>query len=410
MNNSTDYLNKYIYDWDFFNIMIGGESSLDTPNFIPHLSNIDQITEFIKSYGIDITDSVAHAELFGNFQEALQFIRKYFLKEGSVNGYDLSIPNSILMVTDIRSLFMLASSSNKILEEKLWAEVILKVVHTILHVDKDIRSRYFATVQTQILDRYYKNISRNSKEELLLKDANGNEIELVKFETKSKKTRDSVIIKLLHKAEHVAEELFDRIGIRIITKNKFDTLRVLKFLSMNNIVIPHNVKPSRSMNTLYDLEEFKSLYSKYLKTCIKNKTTEEEFLVEANKLLELCNNIKASDRNSNSLKNYHSIQFTCRQLIYYKNPLFNDIQAIRKMAREEENKESPLIKKIFNLDISKMAIELKFFYPYEIQIIDAESHNDNMHGEASHEKYKEKQVLAARNRVFKAFYKEGLLK
>jgi len=40
-----------------------------------------------------------------------------------------------------------------------------------------------------------------------------------------------------------------------------------------------------------------------------------------------------------------------------------------------------------------------FFFPYEMQIVDLKTHLENMFGRASHEKYKEKQLIAARKRV-----------
>ena len=57
-------------------------------------------------------------------------------------------------------------------------------------------------------------------------------IPLVSFETKSKKTRESIIIKLLHKQENVAEELFDRIGVRF-TKEKIPTDPITIFNNAN---------------------------------------------------------------------------------------------------------------------------------------------------------------------------------
>ena len=107
-----------------------------------------------------------------------------------------------------------------------------------MHVDKDLRSNYFSVIQTQIFDQFYRYVSRDENKELSFTSKDGKEkILLVDFETKSKKSRDSVIIKLLHKAEHVAEELFDRVGVRIITQNKLDSLRVMKFLIQNNVQV-----------------------------------------------------------------------------------------------------------------------------------------------------------------------------
>src|SRR5690606_35902358 len=206
------------------------------------------------------------------------------LREGNPDGLDLKIPNSLYMITDIGDLILLATGGleeESTYEERLWAEVILKVMHTILHADKDLRSNYFPVIQTQIFDRFYKHLTRDG-DQLFLGGADDKaKIPLVAFDTKAKKTRDSVIIKLLHKAENVAEEVFDRIGVRFITESRFDSLRVARHLIANNIVIPHNIKPSRSINTMVDLVSFKRRYGGILKKALRQDLSEKDFLLLA---------------------------------------------------------------------------------------------------------------------------------
>ena len=323
--NRPDYFEKYLFDWDLFDVVVGGKSALDTKFFMGKLYDEDRVNNFLRGYGLDPNDPVSRAELFGNFQEALQFIRRYFLKEGNPDGLDLKIPNSLYMLTDIGDLILLATGGleeDSSFDEKLWAEIILKVMHTILHADKDLRSNYFPVIQTQIFDRFYKHISRQGDQLFLGNSDSENKIKLVSFETKALKTRDSTIIKLLHKAENVAEELFDRIGVRFITETRFDTLRVVNHLIANNIVIPHNIKPSRSVNTIVNLTDFKRRYVASIKTAIRKEYTEEEFINLLEKEVQACAFDKAdsSDRNLHTKGGYQSLQFTCRQLVKYKNP------------------------------------------------------------------------------------------
>jgi len=396
-----DYLNKYIFDCDLFNVVVGGKSALDSRFLISQIYNVEQVNSFLKGYGLDPNDPVSRAELFGNFQEAMQFIRRYFLKEGDPEGLDMKIPNSLYMITDVRDLFLMATgNSESEHEERLWAEIVLKVMHTILHADKDLRSNYFNIIQTQIFDRFYKYLHRDSDNNLFLKHGEYN-IPLIDFETKSKKTRDSVIIKLLHKAENVAEELFDRVGIRFVTKSKFDCINVVKFLIEKNVVIPHNIKPSRSVNTIIDLEKFKKKYSGIVKMAIRNNLSEERFLAAVNREINECSFFEGteSERNAHTSKNYQSIQFTCRQLIKYKNPFLTEFLSIRKEAKKDAD--SPISQRIMNLDTSLIARDVRFFYPYEVQVVDDLSHNQNTQGEASHIEYKKAQRRSAMKRVFK---------
>lgn len=398
------YLSKYLFDWELLDVVVGGKSALDSKFFVGQMYNIDQVNQFLKGYGLDASDPVSRAELFGNFQEALQFIKRYFLKEGNPEGLDLQIPNAIYMITDISDLFLMATGNKEgaDVEETLWAEVILKVIHTILHTDKDLRSNYFNIIQTQIFDRFYKYLYRDKDNKLFLGvKGQGDGLPFIEFETKSKKTRDSVIIKLLHKAENVAEELFDRVGVRFITNSKFDSLRVIKFLLESNIVIPHNIKPSRSINTLIDTEQFKVKHNNLIKMAIRNNLSEERFLQAIEREANECQSFKeGDDKNEHSLADYQSLQFTCRQLIKYKNPFLYEFNDLRKLAREKET-EDELAKKILSMDVSLIARDIRFFYPYELQIVDLDSHKNNSSGEASHIEYKKSQVVSARNRVFK---------
>lgn len=399
------YLQKYMFDWEMLDVVVGGKSALDTKNFLGQMSTIDQVNQFLKGYGLDPNDHVTKAELFGNFQEAIQFIKRYFLKDGNPDGLDLKLPNSLLMISDITQLFLMAADDNpKKKEDRLWAEIILKVMHTIMHADKDLRSNYFNIVQTQIFDRFYKYIFRSSDDKLFI-GIKGSEmvVPLVDFETKSKKTRESVIIKLLHKAENVAEELFDRIGVRFVTNSRFDTLRVIRFLLEQNIVIPHNNKPSRAINTMIDLPRFKDAHQRVIKMALRNNLSEDRFVAAMERAIQECHlQGESNDRNKFTSKSYQSIQFTCRQLIEYKNPFLQEFNDLRRIAKPLAAEDNELARRVLSMDISLVARDIRFFYPYEIQIVDAEAFRENSQGDASHQEYKRQQVQSAMKRLFKA--------
>src|SRR5919108_575751 len=55
-------------------------------------------------------------------------------------------------------------------------------------------------------------------------------VDLVLFDTKPKKSRNSTLLKLLHKPENVAEDIFDRVGIRFIVQTPLSALQVVKYL------------------------------------------------------------------------------------------------------------------------------------------------------------------------------------
>lgn len=401
-HHRPDYLQDYGFNWETFDVVCSGKSSLDATNYLTELSEKTQVTDFLLGYGFDITDPVESAELFGIFQEALQFIKRYFLLEGNPAGLDLKVPHYLYSITNMSELFLAATgkSSFKLnTEESLWAGVVLKVMHTILHADKDLRYRYFSTIQQQIFDRFYKFIHRDEENRLFLKSEQGMTIPLYDFQTKAKKTRDSIIIKLLHKQENVAEELFDRIGMRIITYNKLDALRVIKFLHRNYVIMINNIKPSRSQNTLVDLGVLRKRTYTLYKESIRMQVSEDEFYQKLNNLIEDCSPIKPGHENRHSSDEYKAIHFTGRQLIKYRNPFMSSFNEVRKLALKD--KENPLSQALLNLDTSPISRDVRFFYPFEVQITDYESHLKNTQGEASHDEYKRSQLKSAMKRIFR---------
>jgi uncharacterized protein (TIGR04562 family) len=402
MTQRPSYLSEYGFNWETFDVVCSGKSSLDATNYLTEVYDKGQVTNFLNGYGFDINDPIESAELFGIFQEALQFIKRYFLKEGNPEGLDLKVPNYLYTITNISELFLAATgrSSFKLkTEEALWAGVVLKVMHTILHTDKDLRYRYFSTVQQQIFDRFYKFIHRDEENRLFLRSENGTSIPLFDFQTKAKKTRDSIIIKLLHKQENVAEELFDRIGVRLITYNKLDALRVIKFFHSNYVIMINNIKPSRSQNTLVDLGMLKKKTFNFYKETLRAGYPEDTFYQKLNQLIEECSPIDHRTENKHSFDEYHAIHFTGRQLIKYRNPFMASFNEVRKLALRD--KENPLSQALLNLDTSAISRDVRFFYPFEVQITDYESHLKNTQGEASHIEYKKSQLRSAMKRIFR---------
>lgn len=402
MGSRPEYLQDYAFNWETFDMICSGKSSLEGTSYLKDLVTKTDVANFLNGYGFDISDPVENAELFGIFQEAIQFIRRYFLKEGNPEGLDLRLPNFLFSITNVSDLFLAANSRSlgfKLnTEEAIWASVVLKVMHTILHADKDLRYRYFSTIQQQIFDRFYKFIHTDSENNLFFKNDSGTSIPLVDFQTKAKKTRDSIIIKLLHKKENVAEELFDRIGVRIVTKNKLDTLRIIRFLVNNNVITVNNIKPSRSQNTLINLAELRIKMFSIYKAAIREKWAEEVFYKNLNKLIDEC--VPASKHaNNHSFDEYRAIHFTGRQLIKYKNPFMSSFNEIRKRALSD--KEHPLSQALLSIDTTPISRDVRFFYPFEVQITDADSHVRNTQGEASHEEYKKSQIRSAMKRIFK---------
>jgi uncharacterized protein (TIGR04562 family) len=400
---TAEFRKRFEFDWEVLDVIIGGKSAIDSGDRL-RIRTAEDSSRFMDCYGYDIENPIEKAELFGNFQEALSFIRRYFLQPDNPDGLKLEVPRKLAELTDISQLLILASGGgtgpSAISETALWACAIIKIMHTIAHMDKDLRSTYFTDIQKQILDRFYRFIHSDEKNQVYLgKDARDlDRVDLISFDSKPKKARDSVLLKLLHKPENVAEDIFDRVGIRFVTKNKLDCLRVVKFLKERYVIMPANIKPSRSRNTLFDTQSFSAEATKIVAMADRGELSVQEL---QQKLVEFCEN-SASKRqevdNPHTSKDYRGIQFTGRQLIKIKNPLFSDLKALKASI-----KGAPLPDEVAKIaeriDMGNIQKEIRFFYPFVVQVFVESSHQENLAGRSSHANYKKSQIQAAMRRV-----------
>jgi uncharacterized protein (TIGR04562 family) len=393
---------KWIIGERVLDVLISGTSFLDSKDgFLGSFRNHESAEQFLEAYGFDLQDPIEKAELHGTLQEALRFIRTYFLKPQYPNGMALEIPKKFFELHDIKELLMLAGAAQQS-DLRLWACAVLKVVHTISHIDRDMRTHYFSDIQMQILDRFYRYLHRDEEGRLYIgQNADDPQrVNLVEFQVKPKKARDSTLMKLLHKPESVAEELFDRVGVRIITKTRADGLRVIQFLETANIVVPANIKPSRSRNTLIDIAKFRETLNRETRRMLAGEIQEAQL----EDLLEATPYASGHADNRFSSEHYRAIQFTCRQLIKIKNPLSDHIRNLKSVTRGMDLGPE-IMSAIERVDQKYIQRVTRFFYPYEVQVMDELSYIENEKGRSAHAHYKLAQQNAAMNRVLGSLVK-----
>ena len=398
-------LSKWKIGDSVLDVLVGGVSFLDSKDgFKGSFPNEDSAERFLGAYGFDLHDPIEKAELHGTLQEALRFIKTYFLKPAAESGLPIEIPKKIAEINDIHELLLQAGADS---ESTLrhWACSVLRVIHTISHVDRDIRTHYFSDIQTQILDRFYRYLQRDEDGQLYIGKSPEDplRVDLVEFQVKPKKARDSTLMKLLHKPGSVAEELFDRVGVRFVTRTRLDAIRLIHFLEQRNIVVAANIKPSRSRNTLIDTDTLKSRIHANLPKVVEGQMDESEFIDELKKV-EFPK--QKTGENPFSSDHYRAIQFTCRQLIKIKNPLSDYIRDLKKITRGV-NLDPAIALAIEKVDQKYIQRVTRFFYPYEIQVMDEVSHVENEKGRSAHKEYKLAQQKAAMMRVMGALANEA---
>lgn len=381
-------------NWGILDSLFTEKSPIDLPRLA--IKDQQDAFDFVFSYGYNLNHAEEASEVASIRQEAIQFIQQTFL-EPFEDTRELEIPRQILQ-SDLLELLVLASTEQDN-ERQAWACAILRVMHALSHITSDLAHYFFPSIVEQILAPYQAHIEEQNGQKYLGKSTEF-QLPLIDFEIKAGKDRRSTLIKLLHKPENVAAHLFDRIGIRFITRDRLDAVLVLHYLREHNLVAFPNIQPDR-LNNLIDIQalrayasELNQHYAGQIISFADLETTLRQFTNSDNHTLE------TNEGNPHSSADYRSIQFTVRQSIRWLNPLSSGLTKI-----EMIDQQSP--KHMFELALPNHPETVnrehyRFFFPYEIQIVDHETHLNNMQGQASHTTYKQRQIETARKRIMQS--------
>ncbi len=330
---------------------ISGQSFIDSNRI--HIHNLKEAEDFLESYGFSLQDPIDAQEIETIRQEAIQLLQTELLLEGE------SIPKVVLEETDVRQLLVNATGLGT-KRSGPWSGALLRVMHTLVHCHSHLNDLYHNEIREQILERFQPHISETQHKFFL------GDIPLTKFELRMAKSRLSVAMKLMHKAENVATDIFDWIGLRFITDYRADVLNVLAYLRTHNIIAYANIKPSRSRNTLINLA--------WIDQCLQQGMTIDDI---KQKMQGEGYPTAVEQRSDNPFSgvSYHSVQITSRQRIKIMQP---------------------------------HGERLCFYFPFEIQLMDRESYLKTREGLASHKEYKQRQREAVRKRVLPFLYKHNL--
>lgn len=358
---------RYTFDASILNSVVGGKSVIEIPKLNIH--SLEEANSFILNYGFDLSLPKDVEKLWYYYRRSLVLIHE---KLGFALEDLPEVYRDRKNLGDLRKLLLYASSL-QVSEKELqrWACAILRCMHVFVHAENDLFSSFAEEIQSQILTPFQECIVHDgtAHKTYLKRPENGCEpIELLGFEVKPFKTSSSTVIKLLAKPDALAMKIFDKLGVRFVTRNLFDSFQVVRFLIQENVISFPHVMPDQSSNNLYPVDLF-------LEVCQDLCQREEQFTDEQlqyafdQKLLERGDSVTyLRKENYFSGADYRFIKFISRKLIHVKP--FDDKDAF------------------------------SFFYPFEVQIMDQSAHQKILSGPSEHQAYKERQRVAARKRLF----------
>lgn len=356
---------RFAFDGEILHSVAGGRSVIEIPRL--HLRDFDDADAFLRAYGFDYSDPKVEDRLWYFHRRALVLLTERL-------GYsEEEIPEGLRdrrVLGDLRHLLLRASSRRE--EDRFmqrWSCALLRCMHVFVHAETDLFSSFPEEIQSQIITPLQEVIFHdgNTHKTYLRSRREGSEqIELVAFEQKSFKTSQSTVIKLLARPEALAMRVFDKLGFRFVTKGLFGTFQVIRFLLEENLISFPHIMPDQSSNNLYPVDLFISVCRELTDHPPESEAALEEIFVSR---LAALGEGAGMFRKSNEQT---SVDFRFIKFI------------TRKMIEVPVEGRDPI----------------RFFYPFEVQIMDERAHEAMIQGPSDHDSYKDRQREAARHRLF----------
>ncbi len=347
-----------------FETVLKGQSAIDIPRL--NIQSLDEANQFLAAYGYNWNNERDRDQLWSVHRQAVILLREVLLRPPEVIPEVLVDPNQL---GHLGYLLVYASTEPKSDNEfQRFSCALLRIMHVLVHLKNDLSAVFIDQIQNQITKPFKDHIVEVPGVQgiTLGRESAREQIKLYKFEVKPVKTSTSAVIKLLANPSYLVPYVMDRVGIRFVTKGVFDAFRVLRFLVTSNLVsFPNNI-PDQARNTVYPVNLFLEVMQE-----VKTQKREASGDVIENALKE---KLLASLERAEYKEKYNAFSGL-------------DYRAIKFINRRR-------------ISVTDEAHgEFSFFYPFEVQIMDHETYLKTLSGPMAHDKYKERQIEAARKRV-----------
>jgi len=364
-------------------VILGGGSPIDLEGLRIH--SHEEAWTFAFNYGYDMSVPAQRARVVHVYEDAVDFLEGVVLE-----GTDLHVPNELRSLGDPLDLLIWASERPRTLSGR-WSCAILRVMHTLFHVDHNVNLRFLPEIQRQVFNRYDQHLVCEEGRWFL---RGAYEVPLTAVERKENKDRVSMLLKMLHKPENVAETIYDQIGIRFVAEDKLGVLMVIRFLLDHHVLMPTHIKPSRSRNLLIDMEALDAWMMELPPAfCIQDLSPAEREALSATLALKT----PGKDQNPFSSKDYAAVQFTARTLVRLPSPATRALETLQ--SRLQTMGDTELSDLVSIPELIEEQEEFTFFFAHEVQVMEQSGFQNSRSGPASHTEYKQRQRDAARRRV-----------
>ncbi len=304
-----------------------------------------EVERFLGLNLFDLADPRDERRIRSVLAQAVEYLRNEF-------GYRVAAP--VAVPPDLRDLFLLAAGAIEPARYRRIACVVLKVMHVIHHLEA--RELLFRTAirEADLAERAHRRIMAEAER----MKAGG----LVSEFGGSVKSRSSLVTKLLAKRESVAAQIFDRVRYRIVTERRDQIASVVWHLTQHLFPFNYTV-PGQTQNSLLRFADVLDAHP-----------AGAEMAERLQLPLDLERKDPAAPRNEFSGKQFRVLNFVVDlpvridELLPPLDPMADELGRI-----------------VFSL--------------VEFQVMDAETAQRNEVGDASHDRYKRRQLKRVLRRL-----------
>jgi uncharacterized protein (TIGR04552 family) len=226
-----------LLDEDALRLALSGGSVIDW--FSLNFRTYEDVNEFLALSLCDVTrHEWARERLRYVYNQAVSYLEEHL---------QLTFPREVRRPRDVRDAFLRASMRDRFSRHRIQYCAILKLMHVVNHLEMQELRNQVAVREIDIVDLAHQRVLQAARQMRAagygLRAFYGN-----------RKTRPSVISKLLAKREATAATVFDKLRFRVVTETRQDIVHAVAWLFRNLLPFPA-VIPGESHNNLVSVGE-----------------------------------------------------------------------------------------------------------------------------------------------------------
>jgi uncharacterized protein (TIGR04552 family) len=225
-----------LMDVEAIRLVLAGGSVIDWQRLA--MRTLDDVNQYLALNRLDLSSPEDWERLRYVFNEAVSFLEERFY---------LRFPPEVRHPDDVRQVFLWASNTDGFRRRQVLCCVILKLMHVIHHMEAADLKFKAPVAEAGLFDIAEGDILRRARQ---MRESG---LPVISFYG-SRKSRSSVITKLIAKKENLATTVFDKLRFRIVVEDRDAVIGTLAYLIHH--FIPFNyIIPGQSHNNLLPPDE-----------------------------------------------------------------------------------------------------------------------------------------------------------